>query len=414
MIPLKKKPLIFQTDFLLFALLTLALWIFLLYSVGHQIQDHSPHDVHTQQANAWLQGRISLPQDIGHLELAFYRDNIYASFPPISTFMELPLAVFFGYNTPNTFELLLFSWLTMVFIFFILFKLTENKTLSYLGAFAFLWGSNALWMSLEGAVWHQGHLFGLFFAVTAFFVLFYSQNIYLVGLGSFFLSCAVGGRPFYLFLIVFYFFQVYKKYPKLKSLIIAAFGMVPMGAFYGIYNYIRFDSFFEFGHTYLPWSQELPDGVFSTAYFARNIKFATLEFPTVNSVYGFLDFHGRGTSVLVHSPFLLLSFLFFLRRESNIWEKLAGLASFIMIWGSLLMHESNGWYQFGYRYSVDLIPLFVVFFGLFFKKDTTLGFGPFVLKVQQRYSLVIIVAVFSVIMNIYGAFWYYVLDRVAR
>lgn len=414
MTQLKKKPLILQIDFILFAILSLVLWIFLLYSIGNDIGHHSPHDVHTQQAKAWLSGRISLAEDIGHLELAKYKDQIYVSFPPISSFMELPLVLLFGDNTPNTIQILLASWLALLFTFFILYKLTENKALSYLGAFTFLWGSNALWMSLEGAVWHQGHLFGLLFAITAFFVLYHTDNVYLVALGSFFLSCAVGGRPFYLFLALFYFYQVYKKFPNIKSLIIAVLGLIPMVGFYTIYNFIRFGSFTEFGHKYLSWSQELEHGVFSPTYFIRNITHATIYPPNINSQYQFLEFHGRGTSVLFHSPFLLLSFLFFLRRESPLLEKLAGLLSFILIWLALLIHESNGWYQFGYRYSVDLIPLFIIWFGLFFKKDTTIGFGSHVLKIKQKYSLIIPVAVFSIVMNLYGVFWYYLLDKIIR
>ena len=153
---------IFSLDFIIFALITLIFWIVLLYAVNHSISFHSWYDEHTRQALAWQQGKITLDTNIDYLEISNYKDKYFVSFPPVPTFLEFPLTLIFKQNTPNTFTLLMFTWIGMLFAFFILLKLTGNRILSYIMSFSFYWGSTVLYLSLEGAVWHQGQLYGLF------------------------------------------------------------------------------------------------------------------------------------------------------------------------------------------------------------------------------------------------------------
>ena len=64
---------------------------------------------------------------------------------------------------------------------------------------------------------------------------------------------AVGCRPFYLLMTPFFIYlSIQKKHSIIKTIIFWGFGLAPMGVFLTVYNYIRFDSIFEFGHNYLP------------------------------------------------------------------------------------------------------------------------------------------------------------------
>ncbi|MBN2441756.1 MAG: hypothetical protein JXJ04_10425 [Spirochaetales bacterium] len=422
---LSKIKKVFTLDFILFACISLVFWIIMLYAVNHSISFHSYFDEHTRQALAWQKGKITLDANIDYLEISHYKDKYYVSFPPVPSIIEFPLTYVFGSNTPNTFTLLLFTWVGMLFAFFILLKLTKNRILSYIMAFSFYWGSTILYLSLEGAVWHQGQLYGLFFAITAFLILVYTEKPVFLLFGGFCLALAVGCRPFYLFMTPFYGYHAYKRFPHLKTLIFIVLGLIPPGVFYAIYNFIRFDSIIEFGHRYIPWSKSLPNGVFSFAYFANNIYHAFINPPEWSEVKNILSFNGAGTGLWFSSPVILLGFAFFLqplygffRRmtqrlpDANFLKKLFhrslkgeeekiplaeiifSISTILVIWFGLLLHESNGWFQFGYRFSVDLIPILLILFGRTFRKPHI-----FLIPICQ----------FAIIINVYGALWFYVL-----
>jgi hypothetical protein len=506
---------IFSLDFIIFAIVSLILWSLMLFAVGHSVMHHSVYDEHTLQALAWRKCEISLAKyregkwetdlqplmylngntdsnnEISYHELAKYKNNVYVSFPPTPTFIELPFTFIFGRNTPNTFVLLFFTWAAMLFSFFILLKLTENRMLSYLICFSFFWGSTIFYLSLSGAVWHQGHLYGLFFAILALFILLYAGRPDILLAGSFCLALAVGCRPFYLFMAPFYLYHAFKRFPKASTFFFVILGLIPPGLFYALYNYVRFDSFFEIGHKYLPWESTLEHGIFSLHYFPANIYHALIHPPEWNKAKDIVSFNGAGTGLWFSSPIILLGFAFFFKKicvslvkvfarkkksvkemlkeadhdtsdvhgmenkvedvfetmndaENNgvkveeeeekgeqtdteipgdtvstrekkslfrsflirfislrtenipLLEVLISALTILAIWFCLLLYHSNGWYQFGYRFSVDLVPLLLFFFGRTFKKN---------------HIYLIPICQFSIAVNIYGAFWFYILGQ---
>jgi hypothetical protein len=398
---------VFRPDFIGFGVVTLVFWIVLLYATGHSVTEHSPHDQYTVQALAWSHGRITMdsPGD----ERAEYKGKVYISFPPVPSFIELPFVLMFGGKTPNTITLLLF----------ILEKLTGNRALSFFASFSFFWGSQALYLSLFGAVWHQGQLFGVFFAVCALLVLLYARKPLALIAGGFFLGLAVGCRPYYLVMVVFYAYWAYRRFPGMSALMYVAAGLIPPGIFYAIYNFVRFGSILEFGHKYLEHYQVQQDRILELKFFCRNLYHALVNPPEWSTKLGMIVFHGKndggfGTGLLFVSPMLLSGFIYFMRRGIGIPEKIASAISVFGIWFLLLLHDTNGWFQFGYRFSVDLMPLLLFFFGRTFTKDRSylvsaracLAIGDRDSKILTHFYLVLI-SVYSVIVNIYGSFWYY-------
>ena len=130
---------VIRLDFVIFALVSLIAWIIMLYGIGSSISFHSYFDEHTRQAMAWREGKISLENNIEYLEISHYKDKYFVSFPPVPSLIEFPLTLIFGMNTPNSFTLLIFTWVGMLFAFFILLKLTDNRILSYIMSFSFYW-----------------------------------------------------------------------------------------------------------------------------------------------------------------------------------------------------------------------------------------------------------------------------------
>lgn len=383
---------IFKPDIIFFAIGTLLLWIVLTIFLGINLFEHSPIDQHTRQALAWKKGEIHLEEDFSWLELAKYKGKIYVSFPVSPTLIAFPMVLIFGQNTPNTLTLLIFTWVAMLFSFFILEKLTKNRPLSFLMSFSFFWGSQILYLSMRGAVWHQGQLYGVFFTITAFLIALYSKRaIYLIFSGLM-LALAVGCRPFYLFMAPLLLYLSLQKHSPLKTILFTGIGLASFGTFLALYNFIRFDSIFEFGHNYLPLTTIQGYPQFGLRYLLRNLKHVFIKLPQWVPSRNLLTFYGEGTAIWMVAPVILLGFYFFFKRDVPLCEKIIGGSSLAAIWLMLLFHVSNGWFQFGYRYGVDLIPLSLYFFGRSFKK-LKFWFVP--------------ICAFSVIINIYGAFWFY-------
>jgi len=231
-----------------------------------------------------------------------------------------------------------------------------------------------------------------FFTVTAFLIALYSKRaIYLIFSGLM-LALAVGCRPFYLFMAPLLLYLSLQKHSPLKTILFIGIGLVSFGTFLALYNFIRFDSIFEFGHNYLPVTTIQGYPQFGLRYLLRNLKHVFIKLPQWVPSHNLLTFYGEGTAIWMVAPVILLGFYFFFKRDVPLCEKIIGGSSLAAIWLMLLFHVSNGWFQFGYRYGIDLIPLSLYFFGRSFKK-LKLWFVP--------------VCVFSVIINIYGAFWFY-------
>jgi len=396
----------FKLDFYLFAIISLILWLLTCYTTQNFVKSnerkftifaHNRIDQHTIQALAWQQGRTDLDKNYSYLELANYQGKIYNSFPPVPTLIEFPFTLIFKRNTPNNLILLLTAWCTMLLTFFILEKLTTHRLLSFLISFTFSWGTNVLYLSLSAPVWHQGHIFGLFFATAAFYLLFYSNTALPLIPGALLLGLAVGCRPFYLLYIPLYIYLAAKQYP-LKTVLLYIFtGLLPPGIFIGCYNLLRFGSPFDFGHAYLNYESKLPNGVFSFTYLARNLYSAFLRLPVWDKTKNLLIFQGQGNSLLFVSPILFTGIYATFKKRIPLQDKIVLLLTIMTVWLLLLLHHSNGWFQFGYRYSTDLIPLFVMLFGWAFKK-----IRPWMLAL----------CFYSIAINIYGALWFYYIRNI--
>ncbi len=128
------------------------------------------------------------------------------------------------------------------------------------------------------------------------------------------------------------------------------------------YNYIRFQSFSDFGHARIPGVLEEPwynHGIFSVNYIPRQafemIVRATWDW---KNNHPYLHANGFGGSILLCSPFLL----FCLRDGArDIALKYAGWAAILFMTIVLWMHGNAGGWQFSYRYAMVLLPwIFVI------------------------------------------------------
>lgn len=63
-----------------------AIWTF----TGKWPLVHQPYNSYILQAQSWLSGRLDLPENYSHLEIALFEGKYFISFPPFPSYVMLP------------------------------------------------------------------------------------------------------------------------------------------------------------------------------------------------------------------------------------------------------------------------------------------------------------------------------------
>ena len=128
----------------------------------------------------------------------------------------------------------------------------------------------------------------------------------------------------------------------------------------GLMNAARFGNPGEFGHRHLYANrvneQIRSHGLFSFEYLPRNLKAAFLLLPRIERNPLRLSFDGEGMSLFVTTPAWLL--LFFPKEKPRLWVPLWLTAAAVAIPG--FFYQNTGYYQFGYRFSLDYTPYLIL------------------------------------------------------
>lgn len=356
-----------KNKYLLISILLTVLGFILIHDlIGDTFLKHSDWDSYTLQAMSWREGSISLKENYSWLEIATYNGNYFVSFPPIPSLVMMPFTFIFGEETPNNALLMIYVIVCVVGAYKV-YKYfgASDKNATFWAVFTAL-GSNVLSISFNGGVWFQAQILNLLFCLFGVWAAIKNRRI----LSMAFIALAVGCRPFSLFyfpaLITYFIVEdrnnglsIVKSISKMwKSIILP---VLIIGS-YMLYNYARFDNPFEFGHNYLPEFSN-GDAQFGIQYFTTNLinifrpiwltKDLALEYPMFN---GFVFF--------IANPIFIVLFIEFLKdiknKKFNI-EKLAIIVCLAFNMFVLLIHKTFGGWQFGARYTIDLIPFVVLY-----------------------------------------------------
>ena len=126
------------------------------------------------------------------------------------------------------------------------------------------------------------------------------------------------------------------------------------------YNILRFGSITDFGYARIPGVLNEPwyrDGIFSVYYVPLNAAEMLWTFWKPSSEFPYLVPTGFGGSILLSSPFLLLSLRFGAVRNKL---KYAAWTAIVTLTVLLWTHGNPGGWQFSYRYAMILLPWFFV------------------------------------------------------
>lgn len=374
--------------------------------LGGTLFCHSDWDSYTLQAMAWRAGKLDLGRNYEWLELAVYGGKYYVSFPPAPSLFILPLTFIFGADTPNNFMMMLMAMSIALTAYFICKKAGMSEVCAALTGIFYIWGSNMLWMSTNGGVWFQAQGWNMLLLSLALLCAMYNRRV-----AAYFLTAlAVGCRPFSIcaFLpLTMYFLE--KDIQGGSSLGESLRALLPClilpaltGGAYMALNYARFGSVFEFGHNYLPEFTASEHGQFSAVYLWNNLK--NLFLRPVSFENGRLSFsYFDGFMFYVANPMFLILFIRIKRRlfEKNktgkpalklgytyTYTRAALLFAMTAELVLLCLHKTLGGWQFGARYTVDMLPLALAYI---------LSLGEWKIKPYEY-----LIMAFGVMFNFYG------------
>jgi hypothetical protein len=161
----------------------------------------------------------------------------------------------------------------------------------------------------------------------------------------------------------------------------------------GWYNQIRFGSYFDFGYRNMIVVDPLLTadlqtyGQLNSHFMLRNINDNFLRLPYWHEDCGLITPDPRGMSILITSPLLL----YLLRSLAKKWWTAGFWTSIGAIILVHLMYFNSGALQFGYRFSLDFLPLAVLLLPTSFK--------------ERLPRIAIVLLSVSVAINFIGALW---------
>ncbi len=364
--------------YLVFSLfLVIILYIFLHDLCRTSILGHSWWDSYTLQALAWRNGSLSLDRNYPYLELAFYNGKWFVSFPPVPTLIMLPFTFIFGEQTPGNLIIVILMLITVCFLDKTMRFFDLDEKVSALFSVCSVIGSNALWMSMNSGVWFMAQVTCLTLMSAAIYSAVRKRRI----TAGILTALAVGCRPFsiiwFAFLSIYYCCEDVPVHGRLKRNTIFRsllsqwkYYVFPLliGLAYMWLNYARFDNPFEFGHNYLPEFETEPQ--FSLSYIPGNLFRLFLNPISIDNALNLTYTRFNGFMFYIANPIFIIYFIFFVRdilEHQLDTVKLSITALFIVNILLLCSHKTLGGWQFGARYTVDLIPY--VFFYIICSKD---------------------------------------------
>ena len=383
--------------------------LFVASQTGTDFGSHCVVDSYTLQALAWREGRMTLSGQYPWLELAVYQDEYYVSFPPTPSVPMLLLSFFFGVATPNSLATFLYFLGGCAVAFFIARRYVPRAHAAVLIVFIALGGSLLDVVvsggGYSGAVWYQAQSLSFLLTMLSFFWIESDRrSAHAASLIA--IALAVGCRPLQALYVPFLLFMLYWRV-KQQTVTRTIRAMLPyivvpalIAAAYGAYNMARFDNPLEFGHRYLPEYTASGDTVFDFAKVWQNLR---QIFQPPRIVDGLLTFSiTGGFAVYLTNPMIPLGIVRFLEWGAQHWlhwgadGALHGdvndahngeamhsvcidgkpssmeakpsasdyllLATIIVHFASFLTHRTNGGWQYGTRYLVDVVPALLYLF----------------------------------------------------
>jgi hypothetical protein len=367
-------------------------------------------------AEAFLAGRLDLPDPPGHHDLAPYKDRWYVPFPPLPALLMLPVVYVGGRAAINPVAMsILLGSASVACMWATLRGLAQRGwiELSARGRAAvvvfFALGTVHWYVAVTGSVWFLSQTCAVTFLALAALLGVTFRNPLLPGSA---LALAMLARPNVLLVWPLLAgiaalretatsrepatFNRESRYSRslIHWCVLSLAPPVIAIAVLLAYNWARFDHPFDFGYTRQQIEAGLMEplhahGQFSIDHLPRNLWYFLIEWPRASRSDPRILPSAMGMSVLLTSPAWL--WLIALRRRDSLTIGAAVAAGLTLL--PLLCYYNTGWKQFGYRFLLDLaIPLTILL----------------AISARRRIRPVLaLLIVLSVAVNGWGGWWWF-------
>ncbi|HRW03804.1 MAG TPA: hypothetical protein P5121_01840 [Caldilineaceae bacterium] len=361
-------------------------------------------------AAAFLRGELYLADPPSTHDLTLYAGKWYVPFPPLPALLMLPWIALFGLPTLNTtLFCILLGALNVTLVYLLLHTLAAHRQLQ-LTQSALVWltvlfgvGSVHWYMATIGSVWFVAQVATVTFVALATWSAAANRSPWLTGIA---LALAMTARPNVLFtwpllcgIAIGYLphsseAQNSRWRAGLLWAVRSAIPMVIALTLLLLYNYARFDDPLNFGYrtenvaaTLAPKLQTY--GQFNVHYLPKNVWAMWLAGPQWNEEINFWVPNPEGMSLLLTTPALI----YLGRARARTPLAIGAWLSLILLMIPLLLYYNTGWWQFGYRFSLDfMLPVMVLL---------ALATPP---RMSWAMRLLIVA---GVVVNAYGVYWWH-------
>lgn len=376
-------------------------------TLGPRALAPSPDNHYVHLANSWLRGQLDqMGAPPGTNDWACYdsvdhgpcpnnrwnfpgqedRYHFYVSFPPLPAVIALPAVAVFGLGLWDRLFWAILAGFAPMLLFVLLRRLRESgrsgrslrDDLLLTALFAF--GSVFYYVAVQGTVWFSAQVVAS--ALLMLFLIF-SLDARRPVLAGLMLGLCFMARPTTLLLALFFGVEALRMSrpedaptseadapwqrrlwvwlrgvawrPVIKNVALFSAPILFVGLVAMWFNAARFDSPFEFGHTYLQirWRPRIETwGLFNYHYLAKNLAVFAADLPWLSKTAPYVTISRHGLALWFTTPALLLT----------LWPKRV-TPTMVACWVAILpvamldlCYQNSGWVQFGYRFALDYLP----------------------------------------------------------
>ena len=219
-------------------------------------------------------------------------------------------------------------------------------------------GTNFWWATNTGSVWAFAHVSAVFFLMAALVETTGKNRPWLIGL----LVGLAGLSRLPTFLSFPFFAYTIARGEKERGKLICCLGifgfaLAAMGGLYLLYTYGQYGTLnlgYEKGQfVNEPWFSK---GLFSIGYIPRHLNAILFYVPVSTEKFPFFKPSFMGMGLFFTTPALLYMFRASLKERLS----LAALVALLLTSIPIVTYGATGWLQFGYRFSLDLLPFMAI------------------------------------------------------
>lgn len=333
--------------------LSIALLAFIVYALTRR--GDNPYNQYVLLSDAFLHGRLHLVDAPDFLELARFGNRLYVIDPPAPTIFLLPFVALFGTGADHVLISCGVGAVAVGMLWIAARRLWLDQGFAAAMVLLVAFGTNFWWIASDGGFWSFAHTAALFFMAAALVEATGRRRPWLVGL---LVSLAGLSRlPVFLIAPLYAYFvldgDLRLTGRNVRRLVWFGSALGGAAAGYIAYNWARYGSLTDLGYyhpQYLsePWFER---GRFDITYIPRHIEAILFLAPVRDEVFPFFRPTSAGLALIFTTP----AFLYALRAKLTP-RHVAALVAACLVAAVLVTHGTTGWSQFGYRFSLDLLP----------------------------------------------------------